>query len=53
MTDEDFLFCQTCGGVLRRLSPVEAQRVADRPENFIIDCSDCRAEILADLRRAD
>jgi hypothetical protein len=35
------LECQTCGEVLRYLSYAEAQRVADNPQNFIIDCKDC------------
>lgn len=37
--------CQTCGEVIRRLTPAEARRVADRPYDFVVNCGPCgRAE---------
>lgn len=39
MRDEPVLECQTCGEIMRRLSAAEAQRVADRPYDFIAYCS--------------
>lgn len=41
MVDE-VLECQDCGAVLRRLTPAEAQQMADRPDDFVAYCSDCR-----------
>lgn len=38
---EPTLDCQTCGKVLKVLSPAEAQKVALNPQDFIVDCSDC------------
>lgn len=41
MHDDPTLDCQTCGCVLRHLSPAEAQRVAANPYNFIVYCPPC------------
>lgn len=41
---EPVLECQDCGRVLRTLSPVEAQQVADKPYNFILLCAPCGRE---------
>ena len=35
---EPTLDCQTCGKVLRVLSPAENQQVALNPQNFIVYC---------------
>jgi hypothetical protein len=40
------LDCQQCGQILRELTPAEARKVADSPENFIIYCKSCQKDIL-------
>lgn len=41
---EPTLDCQTCGAVMRRLSPSEAAMVAANPHNYIVDCYTCARE---------
>lgn len=38
----EVLECQDCGRVLRRLTGSEAQRVAERPYDFVVYCEECR-----------
>lgn len=47
------LDCQDCGIVIRRLSPAEAQRVADNPYNFILYCRPCQEAVLRELRKQE
>jgi len=47
------LDCQACGNVIRILTAAEAQRVAERPYDFVIYCRDrlCQEAAVADARR--
>lgn len=42
--DDPVLECQDCGTVVKRLTPGEAQQVAERPYNFVVYCDRCRKE---------
>ena len=42
--EQGTLDCQDCGDVVRRLSPSEAQEVAQAPYSFIVYCELCRAD---------
>lgn len=44
------LDCQTCGEVIRELTPGQAQQVAEHPERYIVDCRSCQKDIVARLR---
>jgi hypothetical protein len=41
MDEQPVLECQMCGQVLRTLTPAEAQEVAHRPYDFILNCLSC------------
>jgi hypothetical protein len=43
---EPTLDCQTCGEVIRILSPAENQKVARNPQNYIVDCHLCQRELV-------
>lgn len=42
MGDTPKLECQSCGWVIRELSPQEARDMALHPYNWITFCGDCR-----------
>lgn len=42
------LDCQDCGIALRRLTPSEAQRVAERPYDFVTRCGSCGKDAARD-----
>lgn len=43
--EEEWIECDRCGYPLRKLDPVEAQRIARDPYNFIFYCYSCQKEI--------
>lgn len=44
MNQPPVLECQDCGDVVRELSAAEAQRVANRPYDFVVYCGPCQAD---------
>jgi RNase P subunit RPR2 len=44
------LNCQDCGRIVMELTHAEARRVAERPYDFIVYCSECRLERMVQVR---
>jgi uncharacterized protein with PIN domain len=42
-SDDRTLDCQDCGRVLARLTPEQAQRVAEKPYVYVLRCVECRS----------
>ncbi len=41
----DILECQQCGDELKELTPLEAQKVANNPYNYVVYCRTCKRDI--------
>ena len=41
------LDCQTCGEVVRTLTAVEAQQVAENPYNYVVFCREHRDDAIS------
>lgn len=50
-TEQQFLECQTCGSVVKKLTSAEAQRVADSPYDYVVYCGEHRDDWKWQARR--